>query len=279
MARAYHEHPIFNVSSIGRPVDARYPTNKAVLVLLLVALLSGIGWGWGEGLDLATALLRGVALAVTVFGSWALGRELDPDRNATAFIAAALAVAAVVLFGTADLWALMLAIPLTRIVSRTVGPAAKTTDLLAVLGLVAIAVFVDGRWSLGVAAVVAIALDASLPRGQIKRWGYAGAGVVILAGFHFHRGIDVSVPEPLYFVLGIVVLTVVALATMPKTESPCDLPDHTLVPVRVTAGVALALLLFVVAQLETGALAATGVGAALLALLPGRLLGRLLGRA
>lgn len=274
MARAYHEHPIFKVSSVGRPVDARYPSNKAVLLLMLVALLGGIGWGWFGGLGLVSTLLRGLTLAGTVFGSWALGRELDPDRNATAFIAAAFAVGAVVLFGTADLWTLMLAIPLTRIVSRTVGPAAKTSDLLAVLGLVALAVFVDGRWSLGVAAIVALALDGSLPRGQNNRWGYAAAGLAIVAGFHVYRGIEVSVPEPLYLVLGVVVLTAIALATMPKTESLCDLPDHTLVPIRVTAGVALALVLFMVAQLETDGLAAAGVGAALLALLPGRLLVR-----
>lgn len=276
MGRAYHEHPIFSVSSIARPVDARYPTNKAVLLLLLVALLAGIGWGWSEGLGLATALQRGLALAATVFGAWALGRELDPDHNATAFVAAALAVAAVVRLGTADLWTLMLAVGLTRVVSRTVGPAAKTSDLLAVLGLVAAAVFVSGRWSLGVTTVVALALDASLPQGPNNRWGYAGIGVAIVAGFHLQRGIDVFAPEQAGVIAGVVVLAALALATRPQTEAPCDLPNHDLVPVRVTAGAALALLLFVVAQLETGDLAATGVGAALLAMLPGRALSRAL---
>ncbi len=274
MARAYHEHPIFKVSSVGRPVDPRYPSNKAVLLLMLAALLAGIAVGWFEEQDLTAALLRGLALAATVFGSWALGRELDPDRNSTAFIASAVAVAAAFMLGTADLWTLMLAIPLTRIVNRTVGPAAKTSDLLAVLGLVAVAVFIDGRWSIGVAAVIAMALDASLPRGQVDRWAYAVVGALIVAGFHVQRGIEVSVPEQLYVVLAVVVLTTIALMTMPKTESPCDLPTHTLVPKRITAGVALALALFVLAQLETGGLAATGVGAVLLALLPGRLLGR-----
>ena len=57
LARAYHEHPIFRLSSIGRPVDARYPSNKAVLLLMLVALLAGIGWGWFEGLALTAVLL------------------------------------------------------------------------------------------------------------------------------------------------------------------------------------------------------------------------------
>lgn len=274
MARAYHEHPIFRLSSIGRPVDARYPSNKAVLLLMLVALLAGIGWGWFEGLAPTAVLLRGLGLALAVFASWALARELDPDRNATAFIAAALAVGGVVLLGTADLWTLTLAIPLTRIVNRTVGPAAKASDLVAVLGLVAAAVFLDGRWSLGIAAMVAMALDATLARGQKDRWGYAVVAAVIVAGFHMRRGVDVSLPEQTALVLGVVALTVLALATMPKAESPCDLPEHTLLPTRVTAGVVLALVLFVTAQLESGGLAATGVGAALLALLPGRWVGR-----
>ncbi len=272
MARAYHEHPIFRFSSVARPVDARYPTNKAVLAMMFVALIAGGAWGLVDGVAISGAVLRGVSLAVTVFGSWALGRELDPDRNATAFVGAALAVAAVVVVGDADLWTLMAAIPLTRVVNRTVGPPAKISDLVAVLGLVALAMFTDGRWSLGVTAVVALLLDASLRDGRADRWAFAAVAAAMVGAFHFQTGLSVTVPEQLSVVGGVLAVGVVALVTMPSAKSECDLPDNTLVPTRVTAGVGVALVLFVVAQLETGQLAAAGVAAAIVAMLPGRLL-------
>ena len=68
------EHRIYRVTSIGRPVEPKYPTNKAILLLMPVAaLIAGV-------VNLIQAAAGGsgatspVVAFLVVFGGWALGR-------------------------------------------------------------------------------------------------------------------------------------------------------------------------------------------------------------
>ncbi len=75
---------IYRVTSIGRPVEPKYATNKAILLLMPVAaLIVGVVnliQEAGGGPD-ATGP---VVAFLVVFGCWALGRELAPSTGLTA---------------------------------------------------------------------------------------------------------------------------------------------------------------------------------------------------
>ncbi len=273
MPAAPHEHPIYKVSSLGRPVDPRFPSNKAILVVMAVVFVAGTAWGWFDSETWHGALLRGLHCSVVAFASWALGRELDPDRPGTAMIAVALSGAALVWQGDVDLWTLGGGLVAARIVNRTIGPGARATDLVAVLGLLAFAVFGAGRWSLALALAIALVLDAQLVGGTKDRWAWALACVglvfahVLADGLHFG-----ALSDPL--LVGAVTLAgLISIATLPAPSAACDQPTHTLHRRRVQGGMLAALLVGLLAQLEgSSAPLGMGVAACLLATLPGRAL-------
>ena len=157
-------HRIYRYTAVARPVDPRFPTNKAVLlvapiVALLAALLTMLGFG---GADTPGAAALGAVLAA--FGAWAVTRELSPDDDPAAFVAMALAVVAAVWFGPYSALPLFVALFLTRIVNRTTGTHARWTDSVLVTVFVMWASAKLSDPLLGLAACIAFFLDASLER-------------------------------------------------------------------------------------------------------------------
>jgi len=91
------QHGLYRFTSIGRPLDPRYPTNRAVQVLMPIAALVGGGVAWFGGVDAKGIAFAALGGLLVVFGCWALGRELAPDDNPGAFIGMAFAFAAFLL--------------------------------------------------------------------------------------------------------------------------------------------------------------------------------------
>ena len=81
---------IYRLTSIGRPVDPRYPSNRALLIVLPLLAVASVGL---RGvLDLERSALTVTLQSLLVgFAAWALTRELAPDDDAAAFVALALA--------------------------------------------------------------------------------------------------------------------------------------------------------------------------------------------
>ena len=271
MARPLHEHPLYRFSSIARPLDPRWPSNKAILIVQALAFAAGAVWGFVQTGDWQQALVTGVSAALTAFLSWALGRELDPDLNLTAWIAVALAGLAFVGLGQADLWTLVAALGLGRVVSRTVGPPARWTDLAMILGLVAAALFVSQRWTLCLAAAVALALDALLPEGRKSRLLLAAAAIVLLPIAWSTGHLQATLPSHPFGIGVLVVASGAAILTAPAPASSCDVPGHDLHRRRLQGGMLVALLVAVLAHFEpTTTMPAPGVTACLLAMVAGR---------
>lgn len=153
-------HPVHKYSSLARPVEAKYPTNLAVIILMPVIAIGLFGWLVFNGGEMMASIRTAVIGVLTAFLVWALGREMDPDHNATAFIAMGLSVLLTGLgypFALLSLAAILFAV---RLVNRTVGPAAKITDIIALTGLSLAAVFLDGAWWIGGIAIIALIIDA-----------------------------------------------------------------------------------------------------------------------
>ncbi len=155
---------IYQRSSIARPLEPQYRTNLAVLILAPIAAAIGYVWAGQQGAEGLSPIWTGLEFAVIAFVSWAAARELDPDRNAGAFIAMPLAIASLFFVEGAALWTLVLAMMLTRMVNRCVGQPVKFGDILLIIALAALAVFRDGFSEMGVVAAIAFSADALLDR-------------------------------------------------------------------------------------------------------------------
>ena len=170
---------LYRLTSIARPLEPEYPTNKAVLLLMpLAGLVAAVvaTWRGGDATDIASAGLTAVG---AVFGTWALGRELAPDYNAAAFVGMALAFAMVLVVETPSLLLVFLTLFLVRIVNRTVGLPARLSDSAVVLLLVAWAVYSLENPLLGVLGAVAFGFDAVLRDPRKRQIGFAAASLAL----------------------------------------------------------------------------------------------------
>tara|TARA_R110002094_G_scaffold9635_1_gene19131 strand:- start:3259 stop:4119 length:861 start_codon:yes stop_codon:yes gene_type:complete len=275
--------PIYRLSSIARPLEPQYPTNRAVLILLpLIALATGAAAFVLRDAGLAGAASAGLAGLLAAFLAWALGREVDPDRNEAAFIAMALTVAALILGYTPALWVLALALMATRIVVRTVGQAAKLTDLAIVTVLAGMAVFLDGYWAMGLVAAFAMALDLLYDRKRTLNLVFAAFATGFSMFAVVQRGGEwgALTLEPLGLVnpawslaaLILTALSAIFILTCPAITSVCDANGAPLERRRVRGGAVMVVLFATAAMFEAqaGLLATLPVWAVLAGMVAGR---------
>jgi len=240
-------HPIYRLSSIARPLEPKYPTNLAVLILLP---LIGIGMAaWlvlGRDYALSSAALSGVSAMFAAFLAWALARELDPDRNQAAFVAMGLAVIAVGFELTPGLLLTASVLMSVRIVNRTVGPPARLTDLVMVLLLAGAATFISGSWWAGLILAAAITLDGYLDGDPKRNIAFTAIAIALaLVGWGL-QGFALPDFAPLWWEWTAAVVVVggafLAMAlSCPPVKSLCDATGETLSRNRVKAAMVLAL--------------------------------------
>jgi hypothetical protein len=166
------------LSCLARPVDLRYRTNQIILAL---SLLVGAGWGawnWAAGDDLRVAALFGAQAGLAVFLSWAISRELDPDHDRSAFLAAGLALVVIPLLTSLRWLPLLWVLVMLRVVNRTSGRMPTWIDTLVLLGL-GLAVAHIEHWSAAILCALAFTLDSVLPR-PTDRHVYAALLMLIL---------------------------------------------------------------------------------------------------
>jgi hypothetical protein len=150
------------LSTIGRSIDLRVPSNRAIALLSLGAFLAGGAVGLIRGEASSAVLLGGLAWAGSVFLSWALARETDPDRWASAFFAAAGGLAGVVLLGPPGFLFLFWFVIGLRIINRTSGAAPGALDVAGLFGIT-LWLGYAGHWTVPILAM-AVVLSADIRR-------------------------------------------------------------------------------------------------------------------
>ncbi len=255
--------PAYRFSGIGRPVDPAYPTNRAVLVLVSLGFVAGALRGFrADGAWLVAGFL-GINAALTLFLAWALTRELAPDDDPAAFVAAGLAGVAWSLLGTQSLLIPATLLVAVRLVSRTTGKAAEPTDAFLVLPLFGFAAWV-ASWTLGLAGAAALAIDATLPRapGQAERRYHLGLAVVVLfvTAARLLAGTGgLQLPDGALLLSGIAVLAGGAGLVYPSPRSCGDVDGEPLVDARVRGALLLGVLATSAVTLDAG-VPTTGLG-------------------
>jgi hypothetical protein len=234
-------------TALGRnPLDPGYPTNLAIAALTVVVAIAGAVWRLISGVALLESALWGIGAGLVMFLTWALGRELDPDHDLSAFVGAGLVLIALLLAGAPSLLLILWVLLVLRIVNRTVGLPAKPLDSVGFLGLSAWLTW-QGYWMTGLVTAVAFLLDGLLSpplRRSLFLSGLVSVITVVLSIFHGGMAME-SGSTMFVVVFSIVVagLFLPVIATTRKVEAVGDATGEVLNPRRVQAAQALALLI------------------------------------
>jgi hypothetical protein len=196
-----------------------------------------------------------------VLGGWALGRELDPDRQGAAFLTLSLSLVVLWLEPRASLLLLFTVLALVRLLNRTVGIPPTLFDLGGVTVLALWCATALGNPWIAALAAFALGVDALLDPGRRGAW--VAAGVAALgASWRLVRTweADAVAPGGLDQATGLIIgaISVAFLVTTIRTRtvtSRCDRTQEPVQPARVRWGMTIALL----AALSTVALGESGV--------------------
>jgi len=236
---------INDVTAIGRPIDLNYPTNRAIAALTIVVIVGGAIFRLLAGVEWIQSALWGIAAGLAVFLAWALGRELDPDHDLSAFVAAGLALIGLLAFNLPNLSLLFWMLVLVRIVNHTVGLPARILDSLLMLGLGSW-LALQGNWIYGLMTALAFFLDSQLSPPHRRHLLFAGIALVAtVILFSFNGSVlgegKLSLPV-LLAVLAMSVLFVPVMMASRQSRTVSDQTNEPLNPRRVQAAQVIALL-------------------------------------
>ncbi len=249
------EHRIYRVTSIGRPIEPKYPTNKAILVLMVVAALIAGGVGLMQGVGGGASAIGALEAFLIVFACWALGREMAPDDNSAAFVGAVLAFIALWWWPSPSLLLLFTALALSRIVNRTTGLMARLGDSVIVTALVIWTMVSLQNPLAGVAAALAFLFDARLADPNRRQWLFAALCLTAVAVQVWLIGSDnlgvTLLPDPQYVIAAITLLAFLVFSlSLRSVSSRGDVGGLVLSPSRVRGGMLVVWLLALQAGLR-----------------------------
>ena len=268
---------MYRYSSIGRRLDRRYPTNRAVMIILPIAGLVAAGWSYFQGEDLGHAAFRFFGGAIVVFLGWALGRELAPDNARAAFVSLLTAFAAYLAVQGESITLMFAALMLIRVVNRSTGLPARLTDSIAVTLLVCYTVYATGNRSVGAVAAIAFAFDAILWQGRKVEWMFAAACAAAADLIPVKQATSGSPPPPVPVIWLLTLIGVAWAILILRTRilrSTCDATGEGMSAARTRAAMLVGLLL-AWQSILAGTSAAIAQASLVWAVLAGLLLGQL----
>jgi hypothetical protein len=239
-------HRIYQYTSIGRPLDPAYATNRAVLRLLPLAAVVGAVIAWFNGAGLPQALQQAAVYALILFGAWALARELDPDDNPAAFISATCGMLVAVFVNSPGVLIVFVTLGLVRIVNRSTGLAARKTDSVILMLLSIVVIYATESPLFGAAAALAFILDGTLQDPLRRQWVFGlvclGATIVYMVDHDIGPSL-IRAPNTLFEWLSLLFLLMFALNILltRTVRSRGDIKDRPLDLNRVRGGMAVGL--------------------------------------
>ncbi len=126
------------LSTIGRPLDLNYPTNKSIVIITVILFIVFTLNKIFHGESIYISLLAGLRAGIIILLLWAGSRELDPDSELSAFVVVALGIIILVLSGTSQLIPFIWFLLVLRLITHTSGMHAGIIDslLIAAIGLI-----------------------------------------------------------------------------------------------------------------------------------------------
>ncbi len=248
---------VYRFTSIARPIDPSYLTNKALLYILPVVALVNALLAVVTDLGVAplTSALNGVLVALV---AWALTRELAPDFVEAAFVALVIAWLANLAFGTSQVLPVFATIVLLRVVNRSTGLPLTWFDTVSVFGFCSYMAMQAQQPIVVLVLALVFVLDAVLEH-PLRR--HFLAAVVCLPVFawmvYANSGFDMAqLTDRDWLMIGFFVLGAgLLVATSEEPISYADTSYTRLHKARVNAGVLVGLLMGLQALVSAGPVA------------------------
>lgn len=245
---------MYRFTSIARPIDPAFLTNRALLIVLPLLALSSAGLASLQGIG-SSPLSAALSGALSAFAAWALTRELAPDYNSAAFVALALAWVANVVFEVRLVLLLFVAMLLVRMVNRSTGLPSRPLDTLGVFGFCTWAAIGTQQPLILLVTSVAFALDAALKEPLRRHYLIAAACLPVFA-WTLPGGTNLIAADLTpwdWALIGIFAGGIILIInTNTKPVSYCDTSPDRLDRARVNAGLVVGWLLAVQALLTNG---------------------------
>ncbi len=199
------------------------------------------GWGFGAG--------------ISVFFAWAVCREIDPDHELSAFVAAGLTLVGVFFFYPPAFLGVVWLLLMLRIVNRTTGVPAFLLDSV-ILTLFSAWFTFQGYWIYGIITTVAFYLDSRLDLRSPRQLYFSLANALIIAVVWIAKGFPESfayfpLTYPVVPVL-VIVFFVPVIVSYRNVRSKGDLTGSPLRPARVISGQILAIVTGLQLILQSG---------------------------
>ncbi len=229
---------LYKYTSIGRPLDKDYLTNKLILISSIGLFLLATIWWIFLGHSLIPSCAYGLGMTAGYFLAWALARELDPDHDHAAFVASGLTLTGMFVFYPPDFAGLVWLLLILRVITKTTGLRPKITDSLFI-SLITGYLICKGEWIYGLFAIFAFTLDSFLNPQFRSQLYFAALNAVLLVFLWIFRGINpylesLTVPI-LLVVLSITVFSLPVIALTSRTKSRADSTKKKLNPTRIQA--------------------------------------------
>ncbi len=242
-------------TATGRPVDPDYATNKAIMIITLVVLAGGFVYRMITGSGILPAIGWGFGAAFSVFLSWAVCREIDPDHDLSAFVAAGLTLVGIFFYYPPDFIGTFWLLSVLRVVNRTTGLRPYIQDSVVVSLLSAWLMF-EGYWIYGLITIAAFAVDYILDHKIPQQMYFSLVNALFFLIIWILRGYRSTLENfPLTFpvipVL-IVILFLPLVVSYRKVTSTGDDTGEPLEPVRIMSAQILALFVGVQLYLQSG---------------------------
>ncbi|MFW6006166.1 MAG: hypothetical protein ACOC9A_01845 [Candidatus Bipolaricaulota bacterium] len=224
------------LSNLGRPLDPEYPSNLFVMVVSMASFFGFGIYSYLSGGGIIGSLGFGAGSLLTVFLTWALARELDPDHQLTAVLSMAGAIVSIGVNGVPGLLLPFWALFSVRILNRSTGLKAGPLDNLISVGL-AIWLGYSSSWVIpaaGTGFFIADSLVREPKRLQIVPGTITGVG----AGYFLFMNPDpwggfLGYPVKLGMVFLLTALFLLVVYDSKNVDSTGDRTDKPLSPYRV----------------------------------------------
>ena len=235
---------ISDITAIARPLDLNYPTNKAIALLSMMVIAASTIFWMAAGRGFLDSAWWGFIASLTVFLSWAIARELDPEYDLSAFVTAGLSLISLIFFDLPRIIVLFWILLLTRIVNRTTGLPARMLDSLFLLALAGWLTF-NGYFVVGLMTSLAFLLDGFLSRPRRHQLLFAGIPLLLIAiSFYLNSIVFGETKLPFTIQLAVVVMAslfVLVIYDSRTVRAIADQTEELLDPMRVQAAQVLAL--------------------------------------
>jgi hypothetical protein len=203
-------------STVIRWFDLRLTSNRFVLAGSAAALIGVASFRAARGDEPGTAISAGVEAGLSLFLSWAVARELDPDLPASATMAA-VAGLLISFTGKANLGAVTALLFAARLTAGTPGAPPTLLDLAWVTGLAAYTARSPGGFLAGLALAIAVLWEP----GPSQR-GFRILSAVVAGGLAVGLAIlfGTAEPRPVLPTAGQWVVLGLALLSIPWLRIP-----------------------------------------------------------